>query len=99
MWLPPSFTSRRNVSAPLIVRATILSNQLEAECTDVSAQLAQPNVNPRLDLDRLGLSPARKQEAVPDPRRSVVHGLAETTQPDWDRPFFGRGNIPALSIR
>jgi hypothetical protein len=41
-------------------------------------------------LDRLGFSPARKQEAVPDPGRSVVSGLAETSQPDRDLPFRAR---------
>src|SRR6516164_7671481 len=43
-----------------------------------------------LDLDRLGLSPARKKESVPDPGRPVERGLAETSQPDRDLPFRAR---------
>jgi len=56
----------------------------------MAAQFPQPGLDPRLDLDRLGLSPAGKQEPVPDPRRPVVRGVAETTQPDRDRPFRPR---------
>jgi hypothetical protein len=41
-------------------------------------------------LDRFGLSPARKQESVPDPGRPVERGLAGATQPDRDPPFWAR---------
>src|ERR1700736_6773352 len=40
--------------------------------------------------DRLGLSPGRKKESVPDPGRPVERGLAETSQPDRDLPFRAR---------
>ena len=85
-----SFTPRGNVSGPLVVPAAILLNRLETESIRISAQLTQPGLDARLDLHRLGLSPAGKQEAVPDPRRPVVRGIAETTQPDRDWPLWPR---------
>jgi hypothetical protein len=67
-----------------------LLNGLEAECTNISAELAQLGFDPCLDLDRLGFSPAGKQETVPDPGRPVECSLAETSQPDRDLPFRAR---------
>src|ERR1700731_5501044 len=60
MWLPPSLAPRRNIARPLVVPATVLLDGLEAECIGIPSELEQLSHNPRLDLDRLGLSPARK---------------------------------------
>ena len=65
----------------------------------IPSELAQPGRDPRLDLYRFRLRPARKHETVPDPARPVVRGLAETAQTRWESAVFGRGNILALSIR
>src|ERR1700731_636326 len=90
MWLPPSLAPRRNIARPLVVPATVLLDGLEAECIGIPSELEQLSHNPRLDLDRLGLSPARKKESVPDPSRPVEGGLAETSQPDRDLPLRAR---------
>jgi len=87
---PPSVAPRRDVARPLVVPATILLDGLEAECTRIPSELNELSFDPRLDLDRFGLSPAREQEAVPDPGRPVERGLAETSQPDRDLPFRAR---------
>src|SRR6478672_12999757 len=76
---PPSLAPRRNIARPLVVPATVLLDGLEAECIGIPTELEQLSHNPRLDLDRLGLSPARKKESVPDPGRPVERGLAETS--------------------
>src|SRR5437773_249990 len=60
------------------------------ECIGIPSELEQLSRDPRLDLDRLGLSPARKKESVPDPGRPVERGLAKTSQPDRDLPFRAR---------
>src|SRR5712672_4636380 len=78
---PPSFAPRRNIARPLVVPATVLLDGLEAECIGIPSEFEQLSRDPRLDLHRLGLSPAREQETVPDPGRTVVRGLAETSQP------------------
>src|SRR6266853_3889648 len=90
MWLPPASRHAANVAGPLVVPATVLLNGLEAECINISAELAQLGLYPRLDLNRLGLGPAREQKSVPDPGRPVVCRLAETSQPDRDLPFRAR---------
>src|SRR5580704_6108006 len=87
---PPSLAPRRNIARPLVVPATVLLDGLEAECIGFPSELEQLSHDPRLDLDRLGLSPARKKESVPDPGRPVERGLAETSQPDRDLPFRAR---------
>src|SRR5947209_1197221 len=87
---PASLAPRRNIARPLVVPAAVLLDRLEAECTGIPSELAQLGHNPRLDLDRLGLSAARKQESVPDPGRPVERGLAEASKPDWDPPFRAR---------
>src|ERR1700730_10318586 len=87
---PPSLAPRRNIARPLVVPATVLLDGLEAECIGIPSELEQLSHNPRLDLDRLGLSPARKKESVPDPSCPVERGLAETSQPDRDLPFRAR---------
>src|SRR6266403_5147280 len=56
----------------------------------IPSELTQFSRDPRLDLDRFGLRPARKQESVPDSGRPVVRGLAESSQPDRDLPFRAR---------
>ncbi len=66
--------------------------ELEAERADISAKLTQPALDLRLDLHRLGLGPARKQEPVPDSRRAVERGLAEAAQPDRNLAFRARQN-------
>src|ERR1700736_2196051 len=76
---PPSLAPCRNIARPLVVPATVLLDGLEAECIGIPSELEQLSHNPRLDLDRLGLSPARKKESVPDPSRPVERGLAETS--------------------
>src|SRR5207237_3264501 len=81
---------RRNIAGPLVVPATVLLDRLEAECIGVPSKLDQLSRDPRLDLHRLGLRPAREQESVPDPGRPVVRGLAETSQPDRDLPLRAR---------
>src|SRR5215831_4473384 len=87
---PSSLAPRRNIAGPLIVPAAVLLDRLEAECVGIPAELAQLSDDPPPDLNRLGLSPARKQEAVPDPGRPVVSGLAEASKPDRDLPFRAR---------
>src|SRR5215471_15023289 len=87
---PPSLAPRRNIARPLVIPATILLDGLEAECIGIPSELEQFSRDSRLNLDRFGLSPARKQESVPDPGRPVERGLAETTQPDRDLPFRAR---------
>src|SRR6202040_994056 len=87
---PPSIAPRRNIARPLVVPATVLLDGLEAECIGLPSELEQLSRDPRLDLDRFGLSPAREQESVPDPGRPVERGLAETSQPDRDLPFRAR---------
>jgi len=87
---PPSLAPRRYVARPSVVTATVLLDRLEAECIGIPSELAQLSHDLRFDLGRLGLSPARKQESVPNPGRPVVRGLAETTQPDRDLPFRAR---------
>src|ERR1700722_2315165 len=87
---PPSFAPRRDIARPLVVPAGVLLDGLKAECIGIPSELAQPGRDLRLDLHRFGLSPARKHEAVPDPRRPVVRDLAETAQPDRDAPFRAR---------
>src|SRR3981081_1815232 len=87
---PASFAPRRNIARPLVVPATVLLDGLEAECIGIPSELEQLSRDPRLDLDRFGLSPAREQESVPDPGRPVERGLAETSQPDRDLPFRAR---------
>jgi hypothetical protein len=67
-----------------------LLNGLEAECINISTELAQLGHDSRLDLDRLDLRPPRKQETVPNPGRPVERGLAETSQPNGDLPFRPR---------
>src|SRR5262249_51805094 len=86
----PSFAPRRNIARPLVVPATVLLDGLEAEYFRIPSELAQLSHDPRLDLDRFGLSPARKQESVSDPGRPVERRLAETSQPDRDPPFRAR---------
>src|ERR1700687_1287125 len=87
---PASFAPRRNIARPLVVPASVLLDGLEAECIGIPSELEQLSRDPRLDLDRFGLSPAREQESVPDPGRPVERGLAETSQPDRDLPFRAR---------
>src|SRR5215831_2751791 len=87
---PPSLAPRRNIARPLVIPATILLDGLEAECIGIPSELEQFSRDSRLNLDRFGLSPAREQEAVPDPGRPVERGLAETSQPDRDPPFRAR---------
>src|SRR3977135_2821346 len=72
---PPSLAPRRNIARPLVVPATVLLDGLEAECIGIPSGLEQLSHNPRLDLDRLGLSPARKKESVPDLSCPVERGL------------------------
>jgi hypothetical protein len=87
---PPGFAPRRDIARPLVVPARVLLDGLEAECIGIPSELAQLGRDPRFDLDRFGLSPAREHEAVPDPGRPVVRGLAETAEPDRDAPFRAR---------
>src|SRR6266853_2425445 len=87
---PPSIAPRRNIARPLVVPATVLLDGLEAECIVVPSELDKLGRDPRLDLDRLRLSPARKQETVPDPGRPIARGLAATTQPNGELPFRPR---------
>src|ERR1700726_2359017 len=87
---PPSFAPRRNIARPLVVPATVLLDRFEAECIGVPSEFDEPGFDPRLDLDRFGLRPAREQESVPDPGCPVVRGLAEPSQPDRDLPFRAR---------
>jgi hypothetical protein len=67
-----------------------LLDRLEAECIGIPSEADKLGLDPRLDLHRLDLSPAREQESVPDPGRPVERGLAETSQPDRDLPFRAR---------
>src|SRR6195256_4909237 len=87
---PPSFAPCRNIARPLVVPATVLLDGLEAECIGMPSELDKLGFNPRLDLDRFGLSPTREQESVPDPGRPVVRGLAGATQPNRDLPCWAR---------
>src|SRR5438093_5763455 len=95
---PPGRAPRRNIARPLVVPAIVSLDGLEAECIGIPSELAQLGHDPRLDLDRLGLSPARKQETVPDPGRPVVSGLAETSQPDRDLPFRARQDPGSVDL-
>src|SRR5262249_34915588 len=70
--------------------AIVSLDRLEAECVGIPSELAQLGHDPRLDLNRLALRAARKQEPVADPGRPVVSSLAETSQPDPDLPFRAR---------
>jgi len=85
-----SFAPRRNIARPLVVAAAVLLDRLEAEGALIPAERTQFGLDPRLDLNRVVLSAARKQEPVADPGRPVVSGLAETTQPYRDLPFRAR---------
>src|SRR5580704_18995696 len=87
---PPSLAPRRNIARPLVVPAAVLLDRLEAECIGIPFERAQLGHDPRFDLNRLGLSAARKKEAVPDPGRPVVSSLAEASEPDRDLPFRAR---------
>src|SRR5712672_3861008 len=87
---PPCIAPRRDIARPLVVPATVLLDRLEAEFIVSPSELDKLGLDPRLDLHRLGLSPAREQESVPDPGCPVVCGLAETSQPDRDLPFRAR---------
>src|SRR5258708_33563102 len=87
---PPTLAPAPNPARPLVAPAIVSRAQLEAECIGIPPELAQLGHDPRLDLDRLGLRPAGKQESVPDPGRPVERGLAETSQPDRDLPFRAR---------
>src|SRR6195256_1747607 len=87
---PPCIAPRRDIARPLVVPATVLLDRLEAEFIVSPSELEQLGLDPRLDLHRLGLSPAREQESVPDPGRPVVCDFAETSQPDRDLPFRAR---------
>ena len=93
---PLSFAPRRNIARPLVVPAAVLLDRLEAECIEIPSELAQFSYDPRLDLDRLGLRPAGKQEPFPPAARSYAALLKPPNQIGIRR--FGRGNIPALSI-
>jgi hypothetical protein len=87
---PPSFAPRRDVARPPVLAAAVLLDRFETECTGIPAEADQLLFDPCLDPDCLGLRPARKQEAIPDPGRAVVRSLAEATQPDRDPPFWAR---------
>ena len=87
---PPGFAPRRDVVRPLVVTATVLLDGLEAECVGIPSEVDKFGFDPRLDLDRLGLRPARKQETVGDPGRPLECGLAEATQPDRNFSFRPR---------
>jgi hypothetical protein len=95
---PLCFAPCRDVARPTVVAATVLLDGLEAECIDIPPEFAQLGLDPRLDLDRLGLSPARKQEPIPIlAARSNAASLEPPNQMGICR--FGLGKIPALSIR
>src|SRR5205814_2238088 len=79
---PPSLAPRRNIARPLVVPATVLLDRLEAERIGIPSKLAQLGHDPRLDLDRLGLRPARKPgkekfmqriHSIPYTRNSGAH--------------------------
>jgi len=55
---PSSFAPCRNIARPLVVPTTVLLDRLEAEYIGIPSELEQFRRNPRLDSDRLGLSPA-----------------------------------------
>src|SRR5215469_421049 len=84
---PPGVPPRCNVARPSVVPATVLLDGFEPECIAIPSELDKLGFDPRLDLNRLGLSPAREQKSVRDPGRPVVRSLAETSQPDRDHPF------------
>ena len=78
---PPSPAPRRNIARPLVVPATVLLDGLEAECIGIPSELEQLSLDPRLDLDRLGLSPARKRNPSPIPAaRSNAASLKPPSQ-------------------
>src|SRR5947208_5229932 len=54
---PPGLAPRRNIARPLVVSAAVLLDGLEAECVGIPSELAQLGHDPRLDLNRLALSP------------------------------------------
>src|SRR6267378_2343739 len=62
---PPCIAPRRDIARPLVVPATVLLDRLEAEFIVSPSELDKLGLDPRLDLRRLGLSPAREQESVP----------------------------------
>src|ERR1700730_16902434 len=67
MWLPPA--SRHAAISPGHWLSPRLYCWIDSK-PNASASLSkleQFSRDPRLDLDRLGLRPARKQEALPDP--------------------------------
>ena len=69
---PPGIAPRRDIARPLVVPARVLLDGLEAECIGIPSEFAQPGRDPRFDLDRFGLSPARKHKAVPDPGGPIL---------------------------
>ena len=82
---------------PLVVPATVLLDELEAECIGIPSELQQLSHDPRLDLDRLGLS--RPEKRNPSPILTARSNAASLKPPSQIGIFrFGRGNIPALSI-
>ena len=72
----------------MVVPATVLLDGFEPECIVIPAEFDKLGIDPCLDLNRLGLGPAREQKSVPDPGCPVVRGLAETSEPDRDLPFW-----------
>ena len=87
---PPSLAPRRNIVRPLVVPATVLLDGLEAECIGIPSDLEQFSHDPRLDLDRFGLSPARNRKPFPIlAARSNAASLKPPSQMGIFR--FGRG--------
>jgi hypothetical protein len=93
----PGFAPCGNVAGPLVVPAAVLLDGLEAERPGFPPEPSQLGLDLRLVLGCLGLRPGPEQETVPDPRRTVVRGLAGTAQPDRNlplRPWQDAGSVP-----
>ena len=95
---PSSLAPRCNIARPLVVPATVLLDGLEAERVAVPSELDKLGFDPRLDLNRFGLDPARKRN--PSPILAARSNTASLKPPSQIGIFrFGRGIIPALSMR
>ena len=63
---PSSCPPSSNVTSPLMIAATILMNELEAESIGIPSEFGKLGFDLCLGLGRLGLRPTREQKSVSD---------------------------------
>ena len=93
------FVPRRDVAGPLVVAAAVFCDELEAEPpTSLPSSRSLPSILALIWAASVWLTVPKTGKRSPDPRRPVeAASLAPPSQIGICR--FGRGKIPALSIR